>query len=146
MARLTSGALGAIPGLDGTKAAETIEKINQALEGMATALEGIGLGIDGAQASGDKQEALATASPVAIKIADEKMMAALKGLGGLGADLLGKFIPLIGTMKNGADCVARSSAAPSISRQAGRPGSRSAAGSTPPPAACPPSPAWPPRP
>jgi hypothetical protein len=105
-AKLTSGALGAIPGLKDTEAGEIIKNINDALKGMAQALEAIGLGFDGAQALGDQAEALATASPVALKIADEKMMAALKSLGGLGADVLAKFIPVVGTMKSGAECVA----------------------------------------
>lgn len=104
--KLTSGALGAIPGLKGSEAADVIESINVALTGMAQALEAVGLSIDGGLASGEHDDASATASPVALKIADEKMMQALTGLGSLGADVLAKFIPVIDVMKNGADCVA----------------------------------------
>lgn len=103
VAGLAKSGLGAIPGL-GKEATEVIEKVNEALEYLGKALEGGSQSIDLQQARAERTAA--ELSPVAIKIADEKLMTAMTGLAGLGADVVAKFVPVVGALKNGADCLA----------------------------------------
>ena len=99
---LLKAGIKAIPG--GKEVKEIIEKLGEALENLGSVMELVSTNIDMGQ--GISEGSGPGRSPVELKIADEKVIEALKSLGSLGGDVLGKLLPVIGVLKNGAECLA----------------------------------------
>ena len=100
--KLLQAGIKVIPG--GKELKDIVEQLGDALENLGQVMKLASTNIDLGQ--GISEGSGPGKSPVELKIADEKVMEALKSLGGLGGDVLAKLLPVIGVLKNGAECLA----------------------------------------
>jgi hypothetical protein len=82
--------------------AEAITKLLKDILGrVGTAADSAGTAIEGAQAATTVEE-----NPVKQKMNDDKVLSSLQTLASTGVDLAAEFVPFLGTLKNGAECLA----------------------------------------